>query len=199
MRYRSQAPVNTLLIGLLMFGGNIVSGCSTTNTIKPVESLQLETRHTSVFNRINYRIPDGWVVIDGESDWIASSADKQFWAPGFDPELDAYYVVSVIFPHLTMDDMSARRVRTLEELVTATSHALSVASSAEFSAPAERLRINNNDALAIASDLNGSHVHHQIFIQLNRETIATVAGHGPKNQSARIKALVGAIAETVKK
>lgn len=199
MKCWSQAAVNIIVTGLFVFGVSIVGGCANTSTIKPDVSLQLATRHTSVFNRISYRIPDGWVVIDGESDWIAPSADKQFWAPGFDSELDAYYVVSVIFPHLTMDDMSARRVRTLDELVAATSHALSVASSAEFSAPAERLRINNNNALAIASDMNGSHVHHQIFIQLNPETIATVAGQGPKNQSARIKALVGAIAETVKK
>ncbi|MGI9228582.1 MAG: hypothetical protein ACR2P9_01850 [Gammaproteobacteria bacterium] len=162
-----------------------------------VTDLKLETKHTSVYNKISYRIPRGWVVIDGESDWIAASTDKQFWEPGFDPDADTCYSVSKIFPYLTMEDFAEKRVRSLHDLATATLHSLEVAADAKATRDAKPFSLNGNEAISILASIGDSHVHYQIFIRLSDTEVATVSGNGPGDQLDNIRTLVNKIATTV--
>ena len=149
-------------------------------------SIPLATKHTSVFNKISYRIPKGWVVVDGMSDWLAPSPDKQFWEAGFDPEADAYYVVSAIFPYLTLQDIAP-----------ATLHSLTVAAEAKTVGPAQFFSLIGNEAAELLTTMNGSHSRYQIFVRIADDEVATVAGHGPHDQLDAIRALVKAIAATI--
>lgn len=157
----------------------------------------LETKHTSVFNKISYRIPKGWVVVDGESDWLAPNDDKQFWGVRFDRDTDPYYVVSVVFPYLTMQDMSQKHVRPLQEIAEATLHSLTIAANAKIDTQPEYFQIGDNKAVSFSTVMNGTHSHFQVFIGLADGKIATVAGNGPSNQLPTIRELVSAIAATV--
>lgn len=159
--------------------------------------LSLGTHHTSVFNKVRYEIPRGWVVVDGESDWLAPNDDKQFWAPGFDVDSDAYYVVSVVFPHLTMEDMGQKRIRSFSDIVSATLHSLEVASGASLLEPLEFSTLNSNESASLTLSIRESHVHYQIFVRLADDNVATVAGNGPRDKLNSIRALVTAIAATV--
>ena len=176
----------------------LVAGCAAAASSTDAGfEVSLESRHTSVFNKIRYRIPKGWVVVDGESDWVAPSDDKQFWAPGFDRESDAYYVVSAVFPYLTMQDMTEKRGRSLDEVVTATVHSLTVAADATTIEAPRYFSVGGNDAASFTANMAGTHVHHQVFVRLVDGTVATVAGNGPRDQLNSIRALVTAIAATV--
>lgn len=169
------------------------------NPVAPSETAaySLTTKHTSVFNKISYRIPSGWVVIDGESDWIAPSQDKFHGQPTFDPGADSEYVVSVIFPHLTMEDMSGKTVRAFEDLVNSTSHSLKIAAGAQEQSSPVFGSVNGHDAASLDVVLGTGRAFHQTFLKLSDTQIASVAGIGPQTESTEIKALVNAIANTV--
>jgi hypothetical protein len=183
-----------LVIATLILGAGCMQGPVADETDV---GLSLESRHTSVFNKIRYQIPKGWLVVDGESDWLAPNEDKQFWAPGFDVDNDAYYVVSVVFPYLTMEDMSQKRARSFGDIVSATLHSLEVAAGANLLEPLEFSTVNGNDSASLSMSVSESHVHYQVFVHLVDDTMATVAGNGPRDQLKSIRALVTAIAATV--
>lgn len=162
-----------------------------------IKTYELTTRHTSVFNKISYLVPAGWVVIDGESDWIAPSEAKFLGQPTFDPKVDADYAVSVIFPYLTMEDMENRRARSFEDIVDATFHSLSAAAGATGQSKPDYIKINGYAAAAINVSLGNGRSFHQRLIRLSETEIASVAGSGPQSQSASIASLVNAMSLTV--
>lgn len=161
-------------------------------------AVELEGRHRSVFSRISYRIPRGWVVVDGETDWLASSNSKQFWSPGFDAARDSYFAVSSLPAYLSLEDRREQRNRSIEEFASATTHALRLAAGAKIVGSPERFTSNGNEAIATLAELGGTHLHYQVFVQIAENEIATVAGNGPKAQLDANRALVNAIAATIK-
>lgn len=189
------------LVPIILMSSSLLFGCLESEAIKPstlnAEPIELVTRHTSIFNRIDYKIPRGWVVIDGESDWVAPSSEKQFWEPTFDPKADPYYVVSVIFPYLTMEDFKDKRVRSLEELTNATLHSLEVAASAKRLREPKYYEIEGQEASSILTTLDGGRSFFQVFIQIAPNNVASIAGGGPSSQIEDIKTLVTAISKTV--
>jgi len=158
--------------------------------------VSFDTRHTSVFSKISYRIPKGWVVIDGESDWIASSMDKQFWEPGFNPEVDSYFAVSGLPHYLSLDDKQSNRVRTLAEIALETLHSLEIAKGATVTEPPVALELGGKDAIAFVVAFDDQLLY-QVFVSYEEGKVATVAGHGPNSQLASIKPIVAGIASTI--
>ena len=172
---------------------------STPEISAPADVPALTTRHTSVFNKISYRVPAGWVVIDGETDWLAPRYGLFIGEEEFDPAQHAYYGVSVIFPHLSMDDMDSRRVRDFRDMAAATHHALGVASGATGQAGGPDYQtINRYDAAVIDVVLGDGTAFHQIFLSLSDMQIASVAAGGPTSRSADLRETVRAIAQTVR-
>ena len=163
-----------------------------------IVGVALEGRHRSVFSRIRYRIPKGWVVVDGETDWLAPSNSKQFWNSSFESAEDSYFAVSSLPPYLSFEDRREKRNRTLEEFASATAHSLVVAADMEVSQPLQRFRLNGNDAISILAHQHETHSHYQVFVQIAENEIATVAANGPNSDLEANEALVNAIAATVR-
>ena len=161
------------------------------------DQIPLEAKHKSVISKITYKIPKGWVVTDGETDWLAPSDDKYFWQPAFNPDADTYYAVSVIPPFLTLDDRKKRRIRSLSEIVDSTMHSLRVAAGAKFLSPANAYQLEGRDAISIVADMNDGARFYQIFVEISDGEIATVAAQGPDSEADKFTSLVNSIAATI--
>ena len=132
------------------------------------------------------------------SDWLAPVDDKFFWNPGFDETVDPYYTVSAIFPYLTLDDMQAKRVRSLQDIADATLHSLSVSTGATATGMPEPLELGGMPAISIFVEMDGTHSHYQVFVQIADAEVATVAGNGPHNKIGEIRSVVNGVAATIK-
>ena len=166
-------------------------------SVQKFKAVELQARHTSVFSKIRYSIPRGWVVVDGESDWLAPSTDKQFWKPDFDASSDAYFVVSAIPPYLTLADRQKKHVSSLEQLAEHTIHSLKVTDDATLDGDLQYISLNNKNAVSFTVALGETHALTQSLVQITADKVATVAGSGPRDQMDSIRDLVLSIAATI--
>lgn len=159
---------------------------------------ELKVKHRSVYNKIDYLIPKGWVVIDGETDWIAPNKNKYFWEPEFNPDEDAYYGVAKVYPFLSMADHETRTLRSVDEVAAATLHALEVAAKAKRLNQPVKMTLDGKPAVSLSTSMLKDKVHYQIFIQMTKRDIAIVSGIGPKHKWPEIKKLVDEISGTIR-
>ena len=158
---------------------------------------ELTTRHTSVYNRIDYLIPDGWVVIDGETDWIAPRMDLQEGHAGYDPELHPTFSAAVILPYLSVRDVQQKRQASLEGLARATLAALFDGQGAIALADPSATQLGGKPAWIIRARMRDGRILHQAFVSLPNDQVGFAAAVGPANLADRSGALVESIAATI--
>ncbi len=158
---------------------------------------QLKSQHTSVFNKISYRIPQAWSVTDGETDWIAESDDKQFWQKNFDPTVDSYFMVSKLPPFLALTDRELPLRRTLLEMVAATVQSMAATAAVLDYGPIKISLDAGREALLLGFELEGGRRLEQLFFADESGDMISVAGNVPEHHADKVRSQLVAIGLSV--